>query len=112
MSQPVSKGSGRPILKLAWQKRQDTGNDESVYVAGWLEEAVCGCVGLVPDKSHNKLIGHLLMARFFFPSLSTGQYTEEGHCSAYSGEERAAGGAESEERWYCKSESSTVAFLP
>lgn len=71
-------------------------------MAGWLEEAVCGCVGLVPDKSHNKPIGHLLMA--FLPpppSLSTGQYTEEGHCSAYSGEERAAGGAESEERRYC-----------
>lgn len=37
---------------------------------------------------------------FFF--LSTGQYTKKGHCSAHSGEERAAGGAESQERWYCK----------
>lgn len=66
-------------------------------MAGWLEEAVCGCVGSLPAKSHNRLIGHLLIVRFF-PSLSTGQYTEEGHCSAHSGEERAAGGAESEER--------------
>lgn len=76
-------------------------------MAGWLEEAVCGCVGPEPEKSHNKLNGYLLIVPFFSPSLSTGQYTEEGHCSAHSGEERAAGGAESEERRYCES---TAAF--
>lgn len=77
-------------------------------MAGWMEEAVCGCVGSVPVKSHNKLIGHLLIVWlfFFFLALSTGQYTEEGHCSAHSGEERAAGGTESEERRYCKSKDS------
>lgn len=36
-------------------------------MAGWLEGAVCGCVGSVPEKSHNKLIGHLLIG--FFLSL-------------------------------------------
>lgn len=40
----------------------------------------------------------LLIVAFF--SVSTGQYTEEGHCSAHSGEKRAAGGAQSQERWY------------
>lgn len=59
-------------------------------------------------KSHNKLIGHSLIVRFSSPppplSLSTGQHTEEGHCSAHSGEEGAAGGAEGEERRYCTSE--------
>lgn len=57
-------------------------------------------------KSHNKLIGHSLIVRFSPPplSLSTGQHTEEGHCSAHSGEEGAAGGAEGEERRYCTSE--------
>lgn len=38
-------------------------------MAGWLEEAVCGCVGSVPEKSHNKLIRHLLIG-FFSLSLS------------------------------------------
>lgn len=78
--------------------------DEAAYwkrrgcLCGWLEEAVCGCAGSAPEKSHNNLIGHLLMVCFFSLSRSTGQYTEEGHCSADSGEERAAGGTESEER--------------
>lgn len=31
-----------------------------------MEEAVCGCVGSVPVKSHNKLIGHLLIVWLFF----------------------------------------------
>ena len=63
MSQPVSEEV--VDLKLAWQQGQDTGKDEPVYVAGWLEEAVCGCVGSVPAKSHNKLIGRLLIEHFF-----------------------------------------------
>lgn len=102
------RGSGRIILKQAWQQGLDTGKDEPVYVAGWLEEAFCGCVGSAPEKSHNKLIGRLLIVHAFSLSLSTGQHTEEGHCSAHSGEERAVGGAESEERWYWKS---NVIFL-
>lgn len=33
-------------------------------------------------------------------SVVTGQHSEEGHRSADSGEERAAGGPEGQERWY------------
>lgn len=81
-----------------------------MWPTGW-KGAVCGCVGPLPEKkkSHNKLIGHSLIVRFSLSpppslSLSTGQHTEEGHCSAHTGEERAAGGAEGEERRYCTSE--------
>lgn len=35
-----------------------------------------------------------------FSSVVTGQHSEEGHRSADSGEERAAGGPEGQERWY------------
>lgn len=36
-----------------------------------------------------------------FAPVLTGQHSEEGHRSADSGEERAAGGPEGQERWYC-----------
>lgn len=82
-------------------------------MADWLERGrlwLCGpAARKKKKKSHNKLIGHSLIVRFSSPpppslSLSTGQHTEEGHCSAHSGEEGAAGGAEGEERRYCTSE--------
>lgn len=80
---------------------QDTGKGEHAYVAAWLEEAICGSVGSLPEKSHKKLTGHFLI-EWFFRSFSTGQYAEEGHRSAHSGEKGAAAGA-SEERRYGKS---------
>lgn len=45
--------------------------DEAAYwkrrgcLCGWLEEAACGCAGSAPEKSHNNLIGHLLIVCFF-----------------------------------------------
>lgn len=36
-----------------------------------------------------------------FSPVLTGQHSEEGHRSADSGEEGAAGGPEGQERWYC-----------
>lgn len=36
-----------------------------------------------------------------FSPVLTGQHSEEGHSSADPGEERAAGGPEGQERWYC-----------
>ena len=80
-------------------------------MADWLERGrlwLRGTAARKEKKSHNKLIGHSLIVCFSLPpsflSLSTGQHTEEGHCSAHSGEERAAGGPEGEERRYCTSQ--------
>lgn len=71
-------------------------------LCGWQEiKAVCDHEWVLCQKKKvmRKLTGRLLIACFFF-CVSTGQHTEEGHCSADPGEERAAGGASSEERWY------------
>lgn len=51
-------------------------------------------------KSYEKNNWPFVNSLVFFLCVSTGQQTEEGHCSADPGEERAAGGASSEERWY------------
>lgn len=71
-------------------------------LCGWQEiKAVCGREWVLCQKKKvmRKITGRLLIA-WFFLCVSTGQQTEEGHCSADPGEERAAGGASSEERWY------------
>jgi len=84
-------------LKLAWQPGQDTAGREPAYVAGF--ERLCE----IPAREKSEETNWTFVNCVVFLHFSTGQYAEEGNCSAHSGEEGAVAGA-SEERWYYKSQ--------